>query len=208
MSSRAKTWIGGITNLALIAGLALLGAPPGMRAWGAWTQARRTAAFTRSSSVAAHARADHNQYVKPSKTPPARRWETAVLRVPKIGVNALVTEGTGKWELTIGPGHLIGAAGPGGKGNCVIAAHRNMWDAAFADLPKLRPGDRIEVTTSTHDAVYVVDSSREITTRDKTLLMPTNNARITLITCVLPFDRQRRWAVQGHLVVPVEQSAI
>ena len=188
-----------LANLGLALALLLATLPFGMRAYGHWSQSLALERFTAKNSAPPSPKKG-GALKPPSKTPPRKRWETSVVQIPSIGVDAVVTEGAGKWELVIGPGHLPGSAGAGGAGNCVIGAHRNLWDATFADLPKVKPGDKVYVVTSSGRHTYVIDWVKEIRTRDKKPLRNTRDARITLVTCVIPFDPYRRWVAQGHLV--------
>jgi len=126
-------------------------------------------------------------------------WQLCALQIPSIGVDAIVKEGLGNWKWIAGPAHEPESAFPGDGGNCIIAAHRNMWDAAFARLPRVRKGDIIDIDTVEGRCTYIVDSSQEVRTSDRRPLEETVEPRITLYTCVLPFNAQRRWVVQGHL---------
>ncbi|MBW3622409.1 MAG: sortase [Armatimonadetes bacterium] len=190
-----------LANLGIVLALLFGTLPFGMRAYGSWTQTQAKLQFEkkREQRLITELREDR-ELQPPKKTPPRKAWETSVVQIPSIGVDAVVIEGAGKWELVIGPGHLPGSAGAGGAGNCVIGAHRNLWDATFADLPKVKPGDKVYVITSKDRHTYVIDWSKEIRTSYKKPLRNTKDSRITLVTCVLPFDSHRRWVAQGHLV--------
>jgi len=208
MDRCARTTLNRLANGGILLGLVVAGLPFGMRAYGHWAQSKERRSFAPATTEARAAPAA----AAPSETPrgatlstkprgrvPRRAWRTSVLQIPSIGVDVLASEGTDRWALTIGPGHIPGSAGPGGRGNCIIGAHRNMWDAAFADLPRVRPGDAVYLTTSTDRYTYIVASSREVTTADRAPLRDTADACLTLITCVLPFDHGRRWVVRARL---------
>src|SRR5687767_10737377 len=80
--------------------------PFGMRAYGHWSQRAAMADFQRDLAAASP-----KGTIPPQPRPlnrPRRAWETSVVQIPSIGVDAVVTEGAGKWELVIGPGHLPG----------------------------------------------------------------------------------------------------
>lgn len=196
MNSRTRTLWNRVANAAILGALVLAAAPFGMRAYGGWTQADARARFISPSSAAKPSAMRVNPLVL---HPPKRPWETSVLQIPAIGVDAVVDEGNDNWTLMPGPGHEPRSAGAGSRGNCIIAAHRNMWEATFADLPKVKPGDEIVLTTSGGIFTYRAISSRETTTRDKDALAPTRGAVLTLYTCVLPFKESHRWVVQARL---------
>ena len=49
------------------------------------------------------------------------------LSIPRIGLRAVVIEGTSSRSLLLGPGHMTGSAIPGTNGNSVIAGHRDTF---------------------------------------------------------------------------------
>ena len=71
----------------------------------------------------------------------------ARIRIPTIGVDQYVVEGTAENDLQEGPGHYIGTAMPGQAGNVAIAGHRTTYGAPFNDLNSLALGDDIDLTT-------------------------------------------------------------
>jgi sortase A len=81
----------------------------------------------------------------------------AVLRIPEVGVDQVVVNGTTTEQLRRGPGHLRGTSLPGQKGNVVIAGKRATYGAPFADIDKLRKGDEIELSSSSGTYVYEVE---------------------------------------------------
>ena len=187
-----------VANVGIVLALLLATLPFGMKAYGHLSQKVARMRYAPAPAAARPAKADGKQRI--AKTPPRKKWETSVIQIPAIGVDAVVTEGAGQWELVIGPGHLPGSAGAGGAGNCVIGAHRNLWDSTFADLPKLKPGDEVHILTPEGRSTYRIEWNKEIRTSYKKPLRNTRDARITLVTCVLPFDARRRWVAQGVLV--------
>jgi sortase A len=136
-----------------------------------------------------------------------RKWELARMEIPAIGLDAMVKERKGSWRWTTGVAREPGSALPGEEGNCIIAAHRNMWDATFAKLPRLKPGHQVILTTPKGKYTYVVETSRKIHTSDTTPLHDTPYPRITLYTCVLPYKADERWVVQGRLADPASDDS-
>ncbi len=133
------------------------------------------------------------------RRPPAP-WRKSLLQIPSIGVDAPVTRARGNWKWIKGPAYDPKSPGPGGAGNAIIAAHRNMWARTFEKLPRVQPGDRIYVRTKDHRYTYVVQWSRKVSTRETGVLANTKDPCITLYTCVLPYRNNERWAVRGRLV--------
>ncbi len=193
MSAATYRLLSRIANLALVVGILVLLLPWGMRAYGHLSQALKHERL--QSSL--------REGLPEAKQPLVRRpWEPAILKIPAIGLDVAVTEGSWDWKWLSGALHQPGTPGLGGLGNCVLGAHRNMWDAAFADLPVVKKGDRIYATTSAGTFLYKVVSSRELSIRDRKPLKDTKDGRITLYTCVVPHKRDRRWVVQGKLIGP------
>ena len=70
------------------------------------------------------------------------------IRVPKIGMDAIVVEGASVKELSEGPGHMRETAEPGETGNAVITGHR---DTFFRHIYELTKGDQIRRYTNAMD---------------------------------------------------------
>ncbi len=103
--------------------------------------------------------------------------------IPAIGVDAPVVEGD-DWEaLKKGAGHHIGSANPGERGNSIISAHNDIYGEIFRRLPELRVGDQVLVHTPTQIYHYVVRQTRIIEPTDVSVMLPTNSAVLTLISC-------------------------
>ena len=104
----------------------------------------------------------------------------AQLEVPRLGVVRTVLAGASGSSLAFGPGHIDGTAAPNAAGNCALAGHR---DGSFAFLRDLLVSDM----------------------RDVDLLRPTEDSRVTLITCY-PFHGLRRSDLR--YVVVLQRSAV
>ena len=102
------------------------------------------------------------------------------ISIPKIDLSAIVVEGTDHHALKLGPGHLVGSAFAGGEGNAVITAHR---DTFFRHIVELKKGDRIMVQRDGRSYAYEVSSQRIVKPDDLSVIQPTNDNRLTLITC-------------------------
>lgn len=115
---------------------------------------------------------------------PDRGSAIARLRVPRVGIDVIVAEGTDAATLRLGPGHLEGSALPGASDNCVIAGHR---DGPFRRLGDLRIGDRVDLSGEAAGGAYRVESIDVVDRSDSDPLAPTDRAVLTLITCY-PFN--------------------
>lgn len=80
-------------------------------------------------------------------------------------------------------GHHEGTGNPGQAGNVVLAAHRDVNSALFRDLDRLKPGDEIFVSNSLREYRYVVKESFVVRPDQTEVMSPTQDSRVTLITC-------------------------
>jgi sortase A len=109
------------------------------------------------------------------------------LRIPVMFLDSPVHEVTvnmGTWEVSpMQIGHHQGTANPGDVGNVVLAGHRDINSALFRELDRLKPGDEIFVSNSFHEYKYVVTESFVVGPTHTEVMDPTNDKRVTLITC-------------------------
>jgi sortase A len=112
----------------------------------------------------------------------------AALSIPRVQLSAIVLHGSDARTLQRGPGHLEHTALPGDAGNVVIAGHR---DSFFRPLRHIRLADDIFVETRDGHYHYRVTSLRVVGPREVSVIAPTSEETLTLITCY-PF-----W-VLGH----------
>jgi sortase A len=130
---------------------------------------------------------------------PDSRSPAAILRIPKIGLEVPVLEGTDELELNRGVGHIIGTAKPGGAGNVGIAGHR---DGFFRGLKGIGPGDVLVLETSDSNASYLVDEVSIVEPTSVEVLRSRHTPSLTLVTCY-PFyfvgDAPKRYIVHASL---------
>jgi sortase A len=69
------------------------------------------------------------------------------LRIPKLGVEVLVVEGTTPSALRAGAGHYVETPLPGEVGNVAIAGHRTTYGRPLNRMNELVPGDLVELET-------------------------------------------------------------
>jgi hypothetical protein len=139
---------------------------------------------------------------------PLPRAEPARIVIPAIGVRAdvvPVAAGPGG-ELEVPPSDrpaVVGwyrpGASPGEAGNAVVVGHvdsRETGPAAFFDLGRLRPGDRIQVTRAdARIATFAVDGvgAYPKTGFPTALVYGAGPVpRLRLVTCGGPFDERHR----------------
>lgn len=106
------------------------------------------------------------------------------IEVPRLKLSALAREGADVRTLSRAVGHIPGTALPGLIGNAGFAAHR---DTFFRPLKSVRNGDEVIVTTTRGVFRYLVTGTRVVEPTDVSVLDPTAESTLTLVTCY-PFD--------------------
>lgn len=71
----------------------------------------------------------------------------ALIRIPEIGVNQVVVEGTDGATLKLGPGHRRDTVLPGQEGTSIVMARAWAYGGPFGAIASLSPGSKIEVIT-------------------------------------------------------------
>jgi sortase A len=138
----------------------------------------------------------------------SRREGTAVaeLRIPRIGLRAVVVRGTAPDDLREGPGLLDGTPLPGEHGTTAIAGHRTTYGAPFRHLDALRRGDAIALRLPYGSFRYAVEATRIVDPGDLSVLRSVHHDRLVLSACHPLFSAARRIVVLARLV-EVGQSA-
>jgi len=122
-----------------------------------------------------------------------------IIRIPKIGVDKVIVQGTSESDLQQGPGHYPDTPLPGEAGNAAIAGHRTTYGAPFYDLNELGPGDLIDVTTVQGSFTYRVTSSQVVDPSDLAVVAATTSPELTLTTCNPRFSATQRLVVHAAL---------
>jgi sortase A len=120
-----------------------------------------------------------NAPAQPGETRPVADGLIRV-EIPKISLDAMVVEGASRKQLKLGPGRITTSALPGEIGNSVITAHR---DTFFRHIYELTKGDEILVRRNGDVFRYRVTGKKIVDPSDVSVLRPTKDAQLTLITC-------------------------
>ncbi len=122
------------------------------------------------------------------------------IEIARIGLGAMVMEGTEGRTLRRAVGHIRGTPLPGQRGNVAIAGHR---DTFFRPLRNVRPDDEITLTTLVGSYHYVVDSTEVVLPENTQVLDNSGDATLTLVTCY-PFyfvgPAPKRFIVRAHRI--------
>lgn len=169
----ARTGLSGVAGLFLLAAVGLLGYP----------------IFT--NLYQSHVEGDlSNELASPNTRQAYLQHKVGIgqsltrLRIPSIGTNVVVVEGTTESALRAGAGHYPETPLPCTTGNVSIAGHRTTYGKPFADIDKLRPGDPITLQTPAGSCAYTVSQPPfEVSPTDLSVVAPAATPTLTLTSC-------------------------
>jgi sortase A len=133
------------------------------------------------------------------------------LQIPSIDLDAKVvpigtkTDAQGRllWETAaFAVGHHKGTALPGDTGNVVLSGHISSPHEGnvFNKLPKVEVGDGVVVGTADRQFLYSVVETRVVTPDAVEVLDPTDQAILTMLTCVPDGIYSHRLVVRAEAV--------
>jgi sortase A len=104
------------------------------------------------------------------------------LEIPRLGISAMVVEGTSSAILQRAVGHIADTAQPGQAGNIGISGHR---DTCFRPLRNIHRNDIVTLTTLSGTFNYRVVSTRIVDPAEISVLDQGagNGESLTLVTC-------------------------
>lgn len=102
------------------------------------------------------------------------------IEISRLDLSAVVIEGTDKTTLRRAVGHIPSTALPGQPGNVGLAGHR---DTFFRPLRNIRENDIVTLTTLRGEYRYRVVSMRVVTPYEVSVLNPSADEVLTLVTC-------------------------
>jgi sortase A len=107
------------------------------------------------------------------------------ITMPTLKLSWPIYQGTTDAQLAKGVGHYAKSVMPGQKDNAVLSGHRTT---VFNKIGQLKRGQLILVKTSAGVFTYKVRSTRIVLKTDRTVIVPTAGAVLTLTTC-WPFNK-------------------
>ncbi len=159
-------------------------------------------------------------------TPLVTRPKGARILIPAIHVDAPVVEmgwepvqengqTVNEWQVPDNAvGHILTSANPGERGNVVMSAHNNLYAAIFRKLYPLKPGDEITVFNAAGQGFlyrvslsYLVQeagASYAQRVENARAMLPTTDARLTLISCYPETSNTHRAIVIAALIGAAE----
>lgn len=122
------------------------------------------------------------------------------IRIPDIGVDKVIVEGTDGGTLRKGPGHYPETPLPGIRGTVAIAGHRTTYGAPFRDLDKLDKRDEVVVEMPYGRFVYRVERSQIVEPSATYVTRRVDHDRLVLTACHPKYSAAQRIVIFARYV--------
>jgi sortase A len=122
------------------------------------------------------------------------------IRVPRMGVNMILVNGTDHETLKKGPGRDLRTFMPGENRLVYIAGHRTTYLAPFSHIDRLEPGDRITIEVPYATFIYSVTQHRIVKATDLSVLRSPRHEQLELQACHPRFFATHRYIAYARLV--------
>lgn len=130
------------------------------------------------------------------------------IRIPRVGANFVVVNGTSDSALRSGPGIYRDTAFPGSGATTAIAGHRTTYLAPFRHIDSLRSGDEIALEMPYAEFTYTVTGSRVVAPTDvRDAEAYLGYPRLVLSACTPLFSASKRLLVFARLTATVAKGA-
>ncbi len=118
---------------------------------------------------------DYEESLKVNSAPPL-----GIFSIEKLNIRVPIYNGTSEYYLNRGVGRIKGMAKMDEVGNLGLSGHR---DGFFRSLKDIELGDDIEIQTTRGVEHYTVSSITIIPKNDISILEPTTEKTLTIVTC-------------------------
>jgi sortase A len=122
------------------------------------------------------------------------------IKVPRMGVNMILVNGTDEATLKKGPGRDLRTFMPGENRLVYIAGHRTTYLAPFSHIDRLRAGDRVTIEVPYATFVYAVTRHRIVQSTDLSVLRSPQHELLALQACHPRFFASHRYIAYARLV--------
>ena len=139
------------------------------------------------------------QAVTPLPLPTQGPEQPSRIVIKSIGVDAPIVQGDDWEQLKKGVGHHLRSANPGERGNMVLSAHNDVFGEIFRNLEKAELKDEILVYSGSRVFRYVATQKRVIEPTEVSVMYPTSDPTLTLITCYPYLVDNKRLVVIAEL---------
>lgn len=117
----------------------------------------------------------------------------ARLRIPRLGLDEIVVNGTDSDTLKRGPGRYLGSAMPGEGELVYVAGHRTTYGAPFSRIDKLRKGDPVYVDLPYATIEYRITGHRIVAATELSVLKSKGSEELALQACHPRFFATQRY---------------
>lgn len=124
----------------------------------------------------------------------------ARLRIPRLGLNEIVVNGTDTNTLKRGPGRYLGSAMPGEGELVYVAGHRTTYGAPFSRIDRLRKGDRVYVELPYGTLEYAITGQRIVRATQTEVLESKGYEQLALQACHPRFFATHRLIAYAKVV--------
>ncbi|MGZ4315769.1 MAG: sortase [Gaiellaceae bacterium] len=122
------------------------------------------------------------------------------IRVPRMGINMLLVNGTDHDTLKKGPGRDGRTFMPGENRLIYIAGHRTTYLAPFSHIDRLRRGDRVTIEVPYATFIYAVTRHRIVKSTDLSVLRSPRHELVELQACHPRFFATHRYIAYAKLL--------
>ncbi len=173
--------IGGIL---IVIGISIVGAAIGMRIYGESKQKTMMKKYEKSIKNYDASKEIKNNSSPSHKAPEETTGVVGIIRIPKIDLKVAIGEGVDMDTLKFAVGHFPNTAMPGETGNFCVAGHRSYtYSEYFNRLDEIDKGDEIYVKNKKGEFKYIVYEKKVVMPSEYSVLDPTKDATLTLVTC-------------------------
>ena len=123
------------------------------------------------------------------------------IKVPRLGLNMILVNGTDHESLTKGPGRDLRTFMPGERRLIYIAGHRTTYLAPFSHIDSIRRGDKVTIELPYATFVYLVTGHRIVTANDLSVLESHGHEELILQACHPRFFATNRYLVYAKPVL-------
>ena len=117
----------------------------------------------------------------------------ARLRIPSLGVNEVIVNGTDQDSLKRGPGRYLRSAMPGEGELVYVAGHRTTYGAPFSKIDRLRKGDSVFVELPYGTFEYEITGHRIVEATETSVLESKGREQLALQACHPRFFASHRY---------------
>jgi sortase A len=121
------------------------------------------------------------------------------IAIPRIGLHAVVVQGTTASDLARGPGHYRMTPLPGSGGTVAIAGHRTTYGEPFRHIDELGRGDIVELEMAYGTFRYRVYARRIVDDRDWSIIRRRPFEQVVLSACHPLYSAAERIVVFARL---------